>query len=162
MTEHTHASTKTKPPVSIHTQLGRIPTYMAPCTSPTCGACLPEPYRPLDSIVSRFRGGYIKADADKAPKSSRHTIGTSSDSPSLHQKPPQPPCPNKRDGVITGPVKVMGGSKNGAEQGARLKDETGRPGMVKSEGETPRARGKKRNKKKGTTTKTNASRDARF
>jgi len=60
---------------------------------PTCGACLPEPHRSLDSILSRFRGGYIKADADKAPKSSSHT-GTSSDSPSLRQKPPQPPCAN--------------------------------------------------------------------
>ena len=135
------------------------PTYMAPRKSPTCGACRPEPHRPLYSIVSRFCDGYIKADADKAPKSSSHTTGTSSDSPSPHQKPPQPPRTNKRNGKITGLVKVMGGSENVTEQGARLNDEIGRPSMVKSEDETPRARGgkRKRNKKKAAATKTNAS-----
>jgi len=53
----------------------------------------------------------------------------------------------------------MGGSENVTEQGARLNDEIGMPGMVKSEGETPRARGgkRKRNKKKAAATKTNAS-----
>lgn len=35
-------------------------------------------------------------------------------------------------------VKVMGGSENVTEQGARLNDEIGRPSMVKSEGDKGR------------------------
>jgi len=156
-----HASTKTKTPNSIHARLRQIPAYMGPCRSPTSGACRPEPHRPLYSIVSRFRDGYIKPDADKAPQSSSpsHTTGISSDSPSPHRKPPQPPRANKRNGKITGLVKVMGRSENMKEQGARLNDEIGKPRMVKSEGETPRTRGgkRKRNNKKAAATKTNAS-----
>lgn len=129
---------------------------------PAIGASFPEPHRPLASIVSQFRSGDIKANAGKAPKSSIRTRGTSSDSPSLHQKPPQPPCTNKRNGGITGLftglVKVMCGSENVTKQGAQLNGEIGRP-MVKSEGETLRAKGekRKRNKMKAASTKTNAS-----